>query len=285
MKKLTFLALAVAAMVSCNKENNEVVNPNTPVEAKFTQGVITRTSGNDWVQNDQIGITMTEATTHTISEGFENIRYKAVSSAGASDFTADGTIIYYPQDGAPVDFYAYYPYQQGMIGGNFNVDVSSGDEADIDLLRAFVTGKNKDNRNVPLTFEHRLSHLTMNITRGQGVHRTEPITAKVVGSMTKAEYNIFTDQLTVTPNTAADIPVDVNGLKATVILVPQTMGANAAVVFTVDSEEYRWSLNNITFEKGKNHTYDITVTKSGIEVNGSIIEGWSTGNGGSGTAQ
>lgn len=110
MKKLVLAAVAIAAMVSCDK-NESFSDVSSDIEATFEASQIaTKTLGNYWENNDQVGIYMYEAgeTDNTYSLARENVLH--TSDVSGNFVIGTGvTPIYYPQSDK-VDFYAYYPY-------------------------------------------------------------------------------------------------------------------------------------------------------------------------------
>ncbi len=247
--------------------------------------MITRTAGNEWVVGDQIGVFMTESAGTSIIDAKANVAYQASSSSSSSSFEPVSTVIYMPLMGEMVDFYAYYPHSQSVSeSGIVGVDVSSGVAADIDLLRAESASHNADSPSVALQFEHRLAQITMNITRGNNISTSAQITAKVVGSMTTAEYNIFTDVIS-NAGSVADLGVQVANDQASVIVVPQTMATDAVVLFTVEGRDYRWDISNLTFNSGDNYSYNIQINQNELVVSSATITPWVSDSAGSGTAE
>lgn len=272
---IAIAALTLVAITSCSKDNTEAVNSNDPLEVNITDGtILTRTSGNSWEAGNQIGVTMVKNNTYDIYNDQYNYPYSADETKASTNFTAYDTKLYFPVDvDTYVDFYTYYPYQSTMTDGIYKVDVSSGEMADIDLLRSLTTNKNKNSGDISLELEHRLSQLTMNITRGNNVPTSATITAKVEGMNTTADYDIYTDAIS-NVTTIADCPVTVVGNTATVILVPQTAGADANVIFTIAGENYTWNITDVVFTKGENLNYNITIKQEGVDVTGVTIGEW-----------
>ena len=73
---------------------------------------------------------------------------------------------------------------------------------------------------------------------------------------------------------AGDIPVSVSseGSYGECVLLPST--GNGLLLFDVAGNQYRKKIGNMTFEMGKQYTFDIVVSLPGIEVNLKEIEDW-----------
>ncbi len=284
MKRKLIIALFIVALTGCSKNINKSIEQKA-VEAKFSKGVITRTVGNEWIAGDQIGVFMTESDNATIVDTKLNVPYKAAISSATSSFTPVGTVIYLPHVGDMVDFYAYYPYSTSVDdNGILKVDVSSGIGSNIDILRAKSTGHSVDKPSATLQFKHRLAQLTMNITRGSNISTSAEIAVNIVGSMTAADYNIFTDKITNLSENKI-LSAEVNNDVATVIIVPQTMESDVVVLFTVEGKEYRWEIGNIVFNSGDNYSYNIEIIQNELKVSSATITPWINSPIGTGNAE
>ncbi|MFI3323083.1 MAG: fimbrillin family protein [Rikenellaceae bacterium] len=274
MKKQIIIALAAVALLSCSKESSEPQQSvEQKVEALFSKATITRSIENSWLKDDTIGISMVEQSTIAISDSKANIPYLANQSGATTAFSAQNSVIYLPQDGSTVDFYAYHPYQSTMTGsGDYSVDLSVDSNAKSDLLRAVVTSKSKSDSAVELNFSHRLSFLTINFTLGSGVESSE-VKAKILGIKTTANYNIFSDSFDNIP-TAEDCLLEISDSTASLMVLPQSLASDTEVVFTVGNDEYIWKMDKIELEKGRNYIYNVTIHKTSITLDGSTITDW-----------
>lgn len=149
------------AMNSCEKENemNTGEQKGTPVEFEMGISASTRTAtDNDsrvttWVEGDAVGI-FAYAKGTTTSPVVKNAKYVLT---GDKWVPAAGSEIY-PE--AAYDYYAYYPYQEGVTDpANISLaalaDQTSADNyAKSDVLAAPKTEAEANATTVPLTFKH-----------------------------------------------------------------------------------------------------------------------------------
>lgn len=64
------------------------------------------------------------------------------------------------------------------------------------------------------------------------------------------------------------------------IVMPGSYDLRTVTVdFTVDGKTYTWKVGTVTFEPGKDHIYQVTLTRTGVQARGSI-KGWETESGG-----
>ncbi|MDR2809710.1 MAG: fimbrillin family protein, partial [Tannerellaceae bacterium] len=279
----------------------------TTEQAANNSGLKTRTTagGNEWVQNDGVGIFMVMANgqiTNSTDCLADNKKHTITNTTTGEMAPDGGTPIYYPQSGT-VDFVAYYPYgdkgtNAGQVNGSTYIyKVSVADQnapAAIDVLYAKKEGVSKS-KTVPvdLQFSHALSKITLNVTNGEGITAGDisGLTAdKVVFKGMPIEASIALQDGTVTAG--SDLSQTFNPLKATAppsgyqatfsaILVPQAGTSGRTVTFTAGGTPYIWTIpNSDVFSSGRHYTYTITVKQSGIEVSPVTISKWNENNNG-----
>ena len=160
-KLLAMAAVAMLAMNSCEKENemNTGEQKGTPVEFEMGISASTRTATDNasrvttWVEGDAVGI-FAYAKGTTTSPVVTNAKYVLT---GDKWVPAAGSEIY-PE--AAYDYYAYYPYQEGVTDpANISLaalaDQTSADNyAKSDVLAAPKTEAEANATTVPLTFKH-----------------------------------------------------------------------------------------------------------------------------------
>ena len=275
------------------------------IQSANGSGLKTRTTagGDEWVQNDGVGIFMlTNLGTITTAAHrlTDNKKYNATpgNPASKADFSPDdGTDIYYPQSGN-VDFIAYYPH--GTINtADYTYNISVTDQtnpAAIDVLYAKTTNVAKSKTAVNLAFDHALSKVTLNVTLGDGLTSLagSDITAAKLTGMPQTATMALQDGA-VTAGTAGDI----SSLRGTVpggasydatfsaILIPQSSGGtNRTIVFTVDGTSYTGIIpNGDIFAPGNHYTYPVTVKKSSVTMGTVSIDNWNTNNNPAGNAE
>ncbi len=294
MKRKTLAALAIITLASCAKESSPL-DP-TQVEATFASSSITRVANNEWEANDKIGVTMTKATTTTLAEGdYSNTPY-TVSAAGATaSFSPDSKVIYLPTDGSSVDFYAYCPYTATIDSNNdIDVDITSQNFTKIDLVATKATGATKESPKVVFSgdnaFKHQLSKLTISLKIGTGISDLTGLSTTIKGQYTTAKYNTLTSAISsegdiANITVATTVATAATTATAEAILIPTAAIAGSTVVFTLDGEDYIWNTSAVELVQGSEHTYEITITKTGLETGDATINKWGEGTGGTGTAE
>lgn len=288
MKRFFYSAFAVVALVGCAKERT---TSNDHVAATFTATAITRVADNAWEEDDQIGISMTVNGETTLADGaYENVPHTVGEAGESGTFSPDDAVIYFPVDGSSVYFYAYYPYSTLDVDKNIAVSVASQSFSDIDIIAAKAEAKTKAAPTVTFSgddsFEHQLSKLTITLKAGDGITSLSGLETTIKGQYTTAKYNIYSGEVSdkgdvadITAVTAAD------GTTAEAILIPTDAIAGSTIVFTLDGNDYTWDTKAVEFEQGSEHSYTVTLTRTGItSISGSTISNWGTGTGGSITA-
>ncbi|MDR1103121.1 MAG: fimbrillin family protein [Tannerella sp.] len=303
-KELVLVALGAAvSLVSCSSEfdipgKTEPGVQSSPV--KFSSSINgatpqTRAGNNTWEAGNTIGIFMVNGTPEIV-DNTANRAYKTLDGSKNFSPVSPSDNIYYPVDGSTVNFISYYPWQAGKSLDNlYPVDVTDqNNPVDIDLLYAkTATGYSKaaSGNTVQLQFDHKLTHMVLNITPDAGLTEAdlEDMVVTVKGLNTATTLNLKDGTLG-TPDAVADIVMKTqkNGLKSDAILVPQSIVANAvSIEFRIDTdngtEVFKWNVPATTFESKKEYVYTVTITRTGIDVTGEINE-WEAGTGGSGTA-
>ncbi|MFI3331341.1 MAG: fimbrillin family protein [Rikenellaceae bacterium] len=161
MKKILFSALALAIMVGCSDEGStDTTTPTVEqVAATFTtvlQDEISRVSGTDWSQYDQVGVYMTQG---GVPES--DVNSNVLFTADPNYLTISGDAMYYPVDGSSVNFFAYYPYQADLEDYSVTFSVSSGE---VDFMTSQSSSLySASNPDAKLSFYHRMCKVYVDI--------------------------------------------------------------------------------------------------------------------------
>lgn len=301
MKKqivLTFIFLFL--LTNCNKEKEREVSGNTGRVALLVNGNInvqTRAHDKTWDKKDAIGIYMTVAGEQVLVKDVKNRRYITWEGDGIFVTADAANTIYFPVDGSNVDFYAYYPYQAGLVNGNLPLDVSiQNNLAAIDLmvtkvLSSSTTPLNKQHSDVSFGFIHYLSKLELEIMPGKGISSDDlkQLKVEITGQRTSGSYNLLSGIFEVIATGGQSILLNTldNGTSAQAILLPTTGigGSNAVIqgrklVFTLASNEaFEWMIpDDKDFGSGEKNLYKITINRNSLNVSSSIAD-WTEGNG------
>lgn len=293
---------------SCGNDDEVGATDNGAV--RFSAGVdnqavqngnpTTKAAGTAWAPNDPIGIFMVNHGFTTVAESAANKKYMTLSGDG--NFSAvTGNEIYYPMDGSGVDFIAYYPHTPSKaIDDAIDVDISGTQDATkqagIDLLwtRANGTGGagySKTSGIVGLNFQHKLVKIVINCKAeaNTGIAANDFNSASVVisGMNTKTSMNLESGIVAAASDVANIVPrkltTATSGFLASydAIILSHTYAANdVTVVFTVNGEPYTWKLAapDAAFVSGNEYTYEVTLTRTGASVTGTINPWITSGN-------
>ena len=302
--------LGVIAFSSCSSDdevrttNDGVVRFTTSIDETATPGTPqTKAAGTGWTAGDAIGIFMVANGGTTVVENATNRKY---TTTGTSTFTAaSGQNIYYPMDGSAVDFIAYYPYSGSVTALSATIQVNvagtqtATSQADIDLLWAKTNngGAGYDKVShattpVALAFDHKLSKLVINCKADANVGVSlNGMTVSITGMDTKNTLTLSSGVLgtastvaAITPNKQASAPAGFSTSYDAIIL-PKAYAADVVeVLFTLSNgEPFVWKVPAITFVSGTEYTYEINLTRTGVQFTGTI-KPWLTG-GGTGIAE
>ena len=214
--KTRFFAFAALALTlaACNNDN-ENLNNDGPVAAKFTadiyESVSTRVNseGTDWTDGDRIGVT---------GAGFTNVPYKRENGK----FVTDGTTIYFNDTETQI-FHAYYPYQSD--GGTVSVSTAADKQGSgIDFL--FASGAKGSTRNPEVSFtdktdkggednsfHHRMSLIKFTFKAGDGLifNETEPAGYTLEGLKHEGTFDTATGTTALTAAVESPITMQLGG--------------------------------------------------------------------------
>ena len=292
--KTRFFALAALALAlaACNNDN-EILNNDDPVAARFIADIApaTRANGTTWDAGDRIGIT-------DIGTRYDNVPYILKNGK----FEADGTVIYIA-DTKPHTFRAYYPYNAagGTLAATTDATAQQNQPA-IDFLFASGATGDKDSPVVSFTdktdkggadnsFHHRMSQITLTFEASDGVDfsviKPERYTLDgliLTGTFNTADGIATADDGTQTGELTMEL-ADGN-LTSSVILFPQT---TASLPLTVNyrSQNYHAILTvpEGALQAGNNYTYTVKVRNKELEVSEATISPWHDVEGGDASAE
>lgn len=288
IRHFTLAALALA-LAACNNDN-EILNNDGPVAARFIADIApaTRASGTTWDNGDRIGVTDIGNDTQ-----YGNVPFILKNGK----FEAEENVIYI-KDTKTHTFRAYYPYNAagGTLAATTDATAqqnqpaihflfASGATGDKDSPVVSFTDKTKDG-GADNSFHHRMSQITLTFEAGDGVDF----------SMIKPErYTLDGLILTGTFNTADGIATADNGaqtgeltmeladgnLTSSVILFPQT-AASLPLTVNYRSQNYRATLTvpEGALQAGNNYTYTVKVRNKELEVSEATIAPWNDIDGG-----
>lgn len=273
-----FAALAVT-LAACNKDNNETLNTNDPVAARFTAEIAPATrvnsEGTDWTDGDRIGVT---------GAGFTNVPYKRENGK----FVTDGTTIYF-NDTETKTFNAYYPYQSE--GGTVSVSTAADKQGTgIDFL--FASGATGDTHNPTVSFtgdhafHHCMSLIKFTFKAGDGLifNETEPAGYTLEGLKHEGTFDTATGTTAVTAAANSPITMQLGGATTSqVIILPQEVSIPLDLSVSYNGQSYIAQLKLPAtptanfYTAGYAYTYNITLSNKGITVEEPEITPWEPG--------
>ena len=279
MKKLFTLMAAVAAMVSCS-DNVENV-PTTPETDKLPINIsttLTRATDSAFETGDKVGIfvvnepnALATSDNHVDNMGFTY----------STTWTPD-TPIYWLDQTTKADFYCYYPYAES-VSTTAHTFVTKADQSSLvnykasEFLWGKVVGIAPTEEAVNITTNHTFSNALVILKPGDGFTEASLAAAtklvKICGVKTGATINLATGVATATGNATEVTPYLENG-QYRALIVPQTTAEGALIVVTVDGVDYTLS-RSMTFKANKQHKFTVTLNKvsNGVNVG---IGGWET---------
>ncbi|MCD7902028.1 MAG: fimbrillin family protein [Bacteroides sp.] len=286
MKFRFFTCSAIMAMLfaSCNDHNDTEIG-NGRDQITFVSGLndsSTRISqdGSQWTGGgDKVGIYMVETGKTTVLN-YSNVPYTAASSAESTAFTANETRIYYPENEAPVDFVAYYPYTSAVA--DFIYPISLANQAsslvahDLMVAKADNNGSGFTSGSVSFTFAHQLSKLTLNFLDESGNAITPDANGVVIKGMnTTAKFNLSTGLLSGKAATADITPYKYNN-SFDAVLLPFTFASGHEVEVTIGGTKYVWTMSNsyagLEMKAGYSYIFNITVKTATSKVEAILID-------------
>ena len=174
-----------------------------------------RATATKWDAGDCIGVYMkTTGTTlsgTSLTGSTANVSYTTTSGNGV--FTATSNKLFFPHDGAKVDFVAYYPYNANVSAGIYPVNIKDQTkEANIDLMYADnVKNVNASSSANVLNFKHQLARIKFTIKSTDGKSLTG-LTATLNNMSTTADFKLATGEFA-NLSATADVKMNVTRVR------------------------------------------------------------------------
>lgn len=285
MKKLFTLAAVAAMMFSCSK--SEDVTPDAgKLPINISIGQQTRANDTTYENGDEVGVYVVNyngATAGTLATSGNQV--------DNAHFTFDGSkwspenSIYWKDKSTAADFYAYYPYSEStnISAHPFSVQANQSSENAFwasDFLWGKATKVSPTKNAVPIVTNHSLSRILVDIKPGNGFTAESWAAAtksvKICDVKASATIDLSTGIATATGNNGEIIPLAAAETGTTLsykaMIVPQVVANNSKlVVVTVDGTDYVYR-KGYTFQANTQHTFTVTVNKSGSNVDVTIGE-------------
>lgn len=298
MMYLPMLALLLMGLLaSCSSDNNnpagedsKVVNFSSSIEGNRS---MSRAVNNTWTTGDALGIFMKTGTgLGTIVDGAENKKYTTSNALGQFAPASTVDAVYYPANGNPVDFVAYYPYSSSLVNNKLAVNVSNqANQESIDVLYSDnAKGKTSDEPNVTLNFRHQLSKLVFDVTTTEATIDLTKFVVSIKDINTTAKFDLADGSLSDVADKGTIVLKTVGTAQAVVsegIVLPSQSDDDIKLEISFEvagiAKTQMLNISNKNYEKGKKYIYTLTVATGNdgdvkvlLEPN-AIIEDWTTG--------
>lgn len=290
-KKTCFVMLAALMLAGCSNEIDEQVMDSRRVPLQINGDInmlMTRAADNHWDDNDAIGVYMVNAENGIVGD-VSNYRYTVVKGGQNGTFIPadENNTAYFPEDGTAVNVVAYYP-QGEVVDNKLSLDLANQDvQPKIDLMAAKATDANKNNPDINLKFNHRLTKLFFEI---EGNVNTDGIYAAIDNQYTNIQYDILNDKLLIADGSEKENIVmkywnpDKGTNRFVEAIVLPNEGNNSAedrkLTFQLNEKIFNATIGGDTeFKAGKKYIYKVKFdqTPSGninVSITGVSIENW-----------
>ena len=295
--KFFYFAAAAMMLAACSNDEsvNEVANDNIISLTASVAGPSTTRAGVD-VQSTAFdaGAEINVECTPTGGTMASAVYTAAAASEGknALSLKSGQTALTWPASGT-VNINAYYPSTVTSTTTSFSVledqstDATNGDanyKASDLMYSTPIADQAKQSAAVGLTFNHALTKIIVNLTKGTGMSDADIAACTVTLSAKKTATITEGNFAGLTASDAAAVTITAGtGANTAAIIVPQTIDASTdfITITTSGSHSVSYSLPaEKTFAAGSVYTYNFTLGMSGITLQSTTITGWdSTGDG------
>lgn len=306
-----YILLSMIGLTACEQEQSSglpEIDENKINVTAAIEGIHTRMTGSDFENNDAIGVYVVEYVNEDANPGeLANGTYKNIKFSNNNGAWTSASPMYW-QTKKQVDVIAYYPYYDQLtdgITGAYPWTINSNQSTLQNLLNGdFLWAKKTTlpRRNaVPLTFVHKMSKIVIKYKLGEGFTSFPEDTPIDVQTRNGVTTTIDLKTGTVTPASRQEsyqkyqmyetrTPESDIILRQDAILIPQTLkaGDEFIIIRMADLGLFKYTLQqDMTLQPGYEYTFDITLTKGGIQVSIGNITDWTrpeTPNSGNATA-
>ena len=266
-------------MFSC-AESGDVIPEVEKIPINISVGQQTRANDEAFENGDKVGI-------YVVNYSGETAGTLAASGnqVDNAQFAYDGSkwspenSIYWKDGSTAADFYAYYPYSASpnISAHPFSVAADQSEEADFwasDFLWGKTTKVLPTPNAVAIQTNHSLSRIIVEIKPGTGFTAESWAAAeksvKICDVKTSATIDLSTGVASATGDAGEIIPLYAAETGTTLsykaMMIPQVVADNSKlVVVTVDGTDYVYR-KGYTFQANTQHTFTVTVNKSGSNV-------------------
>lgn len=272
MKSLLGIMLSLSILQSCQNDETGIIQNEVNKQGITFSSIIddapnSRAYDTSWEKNDVIGLFMyaSNAKANLLAT---NIPY--VTSNGDGYFVSQHTPLQYPEDNTPVDFIAYYPYNENINDYNsYSIDLSDQtQQSALDLMTAVnLTNRDQTLPQGNLQFKHLLAKLVLNLKSTSG-NSLKGIKASISGLQVKGTASL--GEGTITPSgeaTTFSLYIDEEATKAEAILLPQALNGNLKIKLELNgqSKEITTQIAG-SIEQGNKYICNVNISSKGGEI-------------------
>ena len=285
MKKIVFFAAALAALVSCHK--NDIETPITPVDENLkinlSMDLATKVTDTAFESGDEVGVYVVNyvdgvaGSLAALGNHYDNVKHTYSTSWTPAEE------MYWLDKTTKADFYCYYPYgnPSSVTAYPFAVNADQSTLANYkasDFVWGMASGVSPTSNLVQIATNHVMSNMASYLEAGDGftdeTFAAANVSVSVRNVKTNATVNLTDGTVTATGSTTEVTPYN-EGVYYRAVIVPQTVASGSAlIVVTVDGTEYTLK-KGFTFVGGKQHKFTVTINKTGNGINIGI-GGWET---------
>lgn len=290
MKNYFLMIVTISAcLCSCSKQNDgdtpddPTPQPSVRMPINLSLGITTRATDASFETGDRVGIYVVN---------YENGQPGVLKNQGNHVdnmlFTFNGrwaaqTEIYWRDQDTHADFYAYYPYQDGISSVSalpFSIEADQSTKAHYtasDFLWGKKTNQAPTADPVNIQTRHLMSSAVVKLAPGDGftaesLLQSNPVVT-INGVKPNAAINLTNGTVSVSGQPTAITPLKQDD-EYRALIVPQTVEATNFIDVNIDGRDYLLN-KSFTFEGGKRHMFTVTVTKSSSGINVGITQ-WET---------
>ena len=295
MTKIIYITMVAALLIGgCTKSDDEITISSNEMRFNAEYASKTRATGSAFEKGDAIGVFVTQyegenAVPLQLSGNYANNSKSIFDGTNWSNSPA----IYW--DGgkpeAKYDVFGYYPYDKPVSVDEytFTVALDQSTEATEDALSGYEASdflwakaeRVSQMGTVPLTFNHKMSKLLVNLIKGEDYTGDVPTDAVVRILNTVPSANIDLASGMVVMNSHAS-PQSITTKKVedgvyTAIIVPQRLNTRRPFIEVLSKGVSYLVESSFVFRSGMQHTVNITLNNSPDKVKieiGGEIEGW-----------
>lgn len=262
-RKLIYPAFALTVLAAgCNNGEDAAPPYSRAIEITTDIGTLTRATDQAFETGDCITVYAYE------SGDVSQMVVRGVTNTLQSDgsWTA-ATPMKWKDDATDHDFLGIYPVK-GSIADFTATPVTLGDDAAAnDLLIATATGRRAAGGPVPLTFNHVMSRVSVQLTFSENLGTAPTVEKVVLKSRKTGSVNYLSGAVT-SSDVVGDMAMTLSGTNAyRAVTLPQTLTAGEAmIVITIGNRDYTFAYTaDIPLEAGRHRTISLTVNGTAPE--------------------